>query len=179
MPKENLESFCLWASAISKSCSRRCVSHFAIIISGVKLSNGWNREVLHIVKISCCFASLIVPLNIRGGLKRLCRRRAFLSYHKAPSILPRYPKISQRYHKDINKILQSTQQRHCVDLVYFWYHSPWILNIKVRSCVLYPCIIRRYPYSCDSSHKVRVRHWINYRGWHWSRSGRELQVQYL
>ena len=113
----------------------------------------WNCQMDEIGKFYTlwkfhgCFASLIVPLNMRGGLKRLCRRRAFLSYHKAPSILPRYPKISQRYHKDINKILQSTQQRHCVDLVYFWYHSPWILNIKVRSCVLYPCIIRRYPYA--------------------------------
>lgn len=58
---------------------------------------------------------------------------------------PAFCQDIQRYHKDITNISQSAQQRHGVDLVYFWYHSPWILNIKVRSCVLYPCIIRRYP----------------------------------
>ena len=151
MPKENLESFCLWGNAISKSCSRRCVSHFAMIISGVKLSNGWNREVLHIVKISWLLCKSYCPFEYERGSEEVVQKEGvpFISQstqHFA-KISKDITKIKQRYHKEIKKISQSTQQRHGVDLVYFWYHSPWILNIKVRSCVLYPCIIRRYPYA--------------------------------
>ena len=72
MPKEKPESFCLWACAISKSPFPRGVSHFTIIISGVKLSNGWNREVLHIVKIWCLLCKSYCPFEYERGLKRPC-----------------------------------------------------------------------------------------------------------
>ena len=149
MPKENLESFCLWGSAISKSCSRRCVSHFAIIISGVKLSNGWNREVLHIVKISWLLCKSYCPFEYERGSEEVVQKEGvpFISqstqhfakisqrYHKdITKISQRYhediTKISTWYHKDITKISQSTQQRHGVDLVNIWCHNPCILNIK-------------------------------------------------
>ena len=43
------------------------VSHFTIIILGVKLSNGWNREVLHIVKIWCLLCKSYCPFEYERG----------------------------------------------------------------------------------------------------------------
>ena len=45
----------------------RALSHFTIIILGVKLSNGWNREVLHIVKIWCLLCKSYCPFEYERG----------------------------------------------------------------------------------------------------------------
>ena len=72
----------------------RALSHFTIIILGVKLSNGWNREVLHIVKIWCLLCKSYCPFEYERGSEEAVLEGAFLSDHKAPSkgILARYPK---------------------------------------------------------------------------------------
>ena len=129
MPKEKPESFCLWACAISKSPFPRGVSHFTIIILGVKLSNGWNREVLHIVKIWCLLCKSYCPFEYERGLKRRYRRRRSFHIRKHPPkafwqvirlgkclyVSQRWKFLRQQKHVNCNKIYfiaQSTQQRH-------------------------------------------------------------------
>ena len=123
MPKENLESFCLWASAISKSCSRRCVSHFAIIISGVKLSNGWNREVLHIVKISWLLCKSYCPFEYERGSEEVVQKEGVPFISQSTQHFAKISKVSQRYHKDITKISTRYYKAPSKGIVWTWFIS--------------------------------------------------------